>query len=81
MTLEELDANDAPRWILDGPDSGGVRGIYYWRGVVYFFFEEIGAGGLNAEMPVERYLSEHADTTDVRVRQAIDSIQKLRVPA
>jgi len=80
VTLEELDANQAPRWILDGPDSGGVRGIYYWNGVVYFFFEETSAGGLDADMPVERYLSEHADASDVRVRQAIAAIQKLRAP-
>jgi len=77
MTLDELMANDAPRWILEGPNSGGVSGVMYWRSVVYFFHEEIGSGGLDGEVSVERYLSDNASTTDVRVRAAVDAIQKL----
>jgi hypothetical protein len=77
MTIEELEAHGAPRWILEGPNSGGVSGVYYWGAVVYFFHEEIGASGLDGELPVERYLNDNASTNDVRVRAAIDAIEKL----
>ncbi len=77
MTMDELVAHDAPRWILEGPNSGGVSGVIYWRSVVYFFHEEIGSGGLDGEVPVDRYLSDNAGTTDVRVRDAIEAIEKL----
>jgi hypothetical protein len=75
MTMDELVA--APRWILEGPNSGGVSGVIYWRSVVYYFHEEIGCGGIDGEIAVDRYLSDNAGTTDVRVRDAIDAIAKL----
>lgn len=47
MTIEELKSNGAKVFITEGPNSGGVRGYYYFSGKLYSFWDDTGASGID----------------------------------
>jgi hypothetical protein len=56
------------QWIVDGPNSGGVKFYVLWRGHLFLVEQEFSYGTVGRGIPAEAFAAAHRGSDDVRYR-------------
>jgi hypothetical protein len=68
--FEDVDA----RWIVGGPDSGGVRFFILWRGHLFLVEQDFSSGSTGPGIAAAAFAAAHRGTSDPRYQQIIEDL-------
>ncbi|MEZ4448453.1 MAG: hypothetical protein R3B09_03160 [Nannocystaceae bacterium] len=63
------------QWIVDGPNSGGVRFYVLWRGHLFLVEQEFSSGSIGGGTPAAAFAAAHRGTRDPRYRQIVEDLE------
>lgn len=67
-------ANVDGQWIVDGPNSGGVKFYVLWRGHLFRVEQEFSDGSVGAGIPAAQFAAMHRDSDDERYRWIVEDL-------
>lgn len=74
-TGEPWFADMEAQWILDGPDSGGVRFFMLWRGHVFLVEQEFSGGTIGAGVPAAEFAARHRGADHPVYRRVVADLE------
>lgn len=68
------------RWIVDGPNSGGVRFFILWREHLFLVEQDFSSGSIGPGIAVAEFAATHRGTSDPRYRPILDDLDARGLP-
>jgi hypothetical protein len=68
--FDDVDA----RWIVDGPNSGGVRLLILWREHLFPVEQDFTTGSIGPGITAAEFAATHRDTSDPRYQQILEDL-------
>lgn len=62
------------QWIVDGPNSGGVRFYVLWRGHLFLVEQEFSSGTIGRGAAAATFAATHRGSDDPRYRRIVDEL-------
>jgi hypothetical protein len=62
------------QWIVDGPNSGGVRFYVLWRGHLFLVEQDFSSGSIGRGIPAATFLAAHRGSNDPRYRRIVTDL-------
>ena len=59
------------QWLVDGPNSGGVKFYVLWRGHLFLVEQEFSYGSIGRGIPAATFAAAHRGTDDPRYREIV----------
>jgi hypothetical protein len=56
------------QWIVDGPNSGGVRFYVLWREHLFYVDQDFSSGSVGRGIPAAQFAAAHRGSSDERYR-------------
>ncbi len=69
------------QWIVDGPNSGGVRFYMLWREHLFLVEQDFSSGSVGPGVPVATFLAAHRGTDDPRYRPIVEDLERRSLAA
>jgi hypothetical protein len=68
--FHEVDA----QWIVDGPNSGGVRFFVLWRGHLFLVEQDFSSGSIGRGIAAAEFAAAHRESSDPRYRRIVEDL-------
>jgi hypothetical protein len=68
--FEDVDA----RWIVGGPDSGGVRFFVLWREHLFLVEQDFSSGSISAGIAAAEFAATYRGTSDPHYQQIVEDL-------
>ena len=62
------------QWIVDGPNSGGVRFYVLWRGHLFLVEQEFSSGSIGPGIAASWFAATHRGTSDPRYAEIVAAL-------
>lgn len=62
------------RWIVGGPDSGGVRFFVLWRGHLFLVEQDFSSGSIGPGIAAAEFAATHRGTANPRYQQILEDL-------
>lgn len=59
------------QWIIDGPNSGGVRFFVLWRGYLFLVEQEFSSGSIDRGIAAADFAAKYRGSDDGRYRRIV----------
>lgn len=68
------------QWIVDGPNSGGVKFYILWHGHLFLVEQDFSSGSVDPGVPVAEFIATHRGTTDPRYQCILADLDARGLP-
>jgi hypothetical protein len=74
--FESVDA----QWLVDGPNSGGVRFLILWQGHLFMVEQDFTSGSIGPGIAAAEFAAAHRGTSDPTYQQILDDLDARGLP-
>jgi hypothetical protein len=62
------------RWLVDGPNSGGVRFLILWQGHLFLVEQDFSSGSIGPGIAAAEFAATHRGTSNPTYQQILDDL-------